>query len=145
MKAKKLKNWIVPICCGLAVILVFQFVLMIGYVPSESMEPTISQGSYILGLRVYGGLLRGDIVIFEKDHTVVVKRIAGVPGDHVYSYDGLKTISVNDPFEASVRIVTVPEGHYFVMGDNPEHSFDSRYWEDPFISETQIRARLFIR
>lgn len=145
MRVKSFKKWVWPICCGLAVILIFQLVLMIGYVPSESMEPTISQGSYILGVRIYGELQRGDIVVFERNYTVIVKRIVGVPGDSIYISDEMKSVSVNNPLEMPTRMLTVPEDHYFVVGDNPDHSFDSRYWNEPFISETQIQARLFIR
>ena len=40
--------------------------------------------------------------------------------------------------------VTVPKGHYFVLGDNREHSYDARFWEEPFVSADEIRARAAI-
>ena len=40
-------------------------------------------------------------------------------------------------------VIMVPEGCYFVLGDNTQNSWDSRYWETPFITQEQIVARLF--
>ena len=143
MKIHKLKIWIVPISCGLFIVLLFQYVLMIGYVPTKSMEPAIAKGSYIIGSRIYGELKHGDIVIFEKNRSILVKRIAGIPGDTIYIVDDQKTVSINQSLDGATRILSVPEGHYFMLGDYLEDSFDSRYWEDPFISSGSIKARLF--
>ena len=85
----------VPLLCGLGVFILFRFVLFLGYVPSASMEPTISTDSLIIGNRLYGELQRGDIVIFERNGTCLVKRIAAIPGDIVYLEDQTHTVSVN--------------------------------------------------
>lgn len=74
MKIKKmLRAWRIPIACSLCLLFVFKVVLMIGYVPSNSMEPTISKGSLIFGVRLYGELQCGDVIIFEKEGKNVVK------------------------------------------------------------------------
>ena len=143
MRLHKLKKWIIPISCGLFIILLFQLVLIIGYVPTRSMEPAISKGSCIIGTRIYGELQRGDVVIFNKNGAMVVKRVAGIPGDEVYIVDNKKAVSINQSLDNATRMLTVPEGHYFMLGDYLEDSFDSRYWEDPFISAESIKARLF--
>ncbi len=41
--------------------------------------------------------------------------------------------------------ITVPAGCYFLLGDNPEHSYDSRYWEDMFILKSSMVARIFTK
>ena len=62
-------------------IFMLRSVFLIGYVPSASMEPTLHEGSFILGLRLYSEPKVGDIIIFEKDGVLLVKRIAACPGD----------------------------------------------------------------
>ena len=121
--------WLIPIVAALLVYLLFQTVLIVGYVPTASMEPTLKEESYIFGLRLYGNLNTGDIVIFEYEGGLLVKRIAAIGGDEL-TVDGVRYI--------------VPEGFYLMLGDNPENSYDSRYWEEPYISEENIVAKLIL-
>ena len=130
----------VPLLCGLGVFILFRFVLFLGYVPSASMEPTISTDSLIIGNRLYGELQRGDIVIVERNGTCLVKRIAAIPGDIVYLEDQTLTVSVNVETENATRVLEVPKDSYFMLGDNTTVSIDSRYWENPFISKDCIDA-----
>ena len=126
---KKKLIWLIPILAALLVSLLFQTVLLIGYVPTASMEPTLEEGSYILGLRPYGDLKTGDIVIFEHEERLLVKRIAASGGEEI-AVDGIRYI--------------VPDGHYLMLGDNAENSYDSRYWEVPYVSEEAIVAKLIL-
>jgi len=139
---KIIKSLWIPMICGLLVIILLRLVLLIGYVPGTSMEPTIHKGSYIMGLRIHGELQRGDIVIFKLDGRTLVKRITGIPGDTVY-VDEIGLYVMTPLAEDSVHaILTVPEGCYYLLGDNIAESRDSRYWEDPFIREEDILAKL---
>jgi len=134
-----------PLSCGLLVIILFQFVFMIGHVPSTSMEPAIGNVSYIIGLRIYGELRRGDIVVFTKDGKNLVKRIAAVPGDIVCIDESTFDVTINGLEKGSVSMLTVPEGCFFLVGDNLEESVDSRFWADPFVPKEDILAKMFIR
>ena len=93
------------------------------------MEPTLREGSMILGTRIYGELNNGDIVVFKHNGELFVKRIAASPGEEI-NVDG--------------KTYYVPPNAYFVLGDNSENSYDSRYWESPYISEKNIIAKIII-
>lgn len=130
MKKRKDFRWLaVPAATTTAVFLLLRFIFLIGYVPTESMEPTLHQGSYILGIRRCGDLETGDIVIFEHNGRLLVKRIAAVGGEAIV-HAGQEMI--------------VPNGCYYMLGDNALNSFDSRYWADPFIPQERIKAKLIL-
>ena len=142
-RKEMLSRWRVPILVTVLAFVLMRCVLFLGYVPTESMEPTLEAGSYILGSRLFRELETGDIIVFHHDNQLLVKRIEACPGEKVdlrelrYMKD-----TVIPVWEKPV--LTVPENSYYVLGDNVDHSFDSRYWNDPFVKREDIVAVLFI-
>ena len=136
---KRVKPWWIPAGLTLLVFILLRYVFLIGYVPTESMEPTLPKGSFLLGLRIFEEPKVGDIIVFEKDGALLVKRIAAEPGDQVdlsqLTYMTSLPIPVWDE-----TIIPVPEGCYFVLGDNTQNSWDSRYWQDPYLKGKDIIA-----
>ncbi|MBQ2941858.1 MAG: signal peptidase I [Clostridia bacterium] len=119
------KWFLIPLINFVLVIVLFKFVIYLGYVPTNSMEPTIMAGEKIFGSRIIGKLEVGDVVIFEYESRYLVKRIAAVCGEEIQG-GGI-----------------VPDNCYYVLGDNSEDSYDSRYWKNQFIHRDQIIARVF--
>ncbi|HXV69607.1 MAG TPA: signal peptidase I [Nitrospira sp.] len=111
----------------------------------------------------FGKPQRGDIIVFrfpEDEEKDFIKRIVGLPGDTVHVRH--KVVFVNseplddkaftqriDPgiIDGSINPrdnfgpVTVPDGSYFVMGDNRDQSLDSRFWG--YVREEKIRGKAF--
>lgn len=137
----RVKPWMIPVGLTLLLFALLKYVFLIGYVPTPSMEPTLPEESFIFGTRIFRELKTGDIVVFEKDGMLLVKRIAGCPGDQIdrtkISYMATVPIPI---FEQAV--ITVPENSYYLLGDNLENSWDSRYWDDPFIPADAVVAKL---
>lgn len=127
---RKYKWMAIPLLVFAVVILLFRFVFLIGYVPSGSMEPTLKGNSYILGVRIVKDLGIGDIIVFKHDGQTMVKRIAGKGGDKVQTIYGE---------------MIVPEGQYYVLGDNAANSYDSRYWINSFIKREDVIAKLLFK
>ncbi len=159
---KELFQWVLVILG--AVILAFlidTFVIVNAQIPSGSMENTIMTGDRVFGNRLaykFSDPKRFDIIIFkypDDESQLFIKRIIGLPGETVEIHDGniyingsdspLEDVDIKEPMEGSFGPYTVPEGCYFVMGDNRNNSRDSRYWENTFVSEDEILGKAVFR
>lgn len=125
-------------------------------IPTGSMEETVMAGSRVIVNRlayVFEEPKRGDIVSFyypDDRKTLYLKRIMGLPGETVEGIDGYVYIDGKKLTEdyTPVKIkedfgpFLVPEGCYFMMGDNRNNSWDSRYWINSFVEKDQIIGKV---
>ena len=126
-------------------------------IPSGSMENTIMTGTRVMGLKCsywFSEPERGDIIVFkapDDPDTPYVKRIIGLPGDTVEIIDGQTYVNgealeedyLAEPMEGSFGPYEVPEGAYFVMGDNRNHSLDARYWRNTYVYKDAIWGKVY--
>lgn len=137
------------------------FLIVNAEVPTGSMENTIMAGDRILALRTsywFDEPKAGDIAVFRypddpTGNTLYVKRIIGTEGDVVEVADGAVYVNGEMLTEDYIAETTlgdfgpylVPEDSYFMMGDNRNHSLDSRFWENKFVPKDEILGKVVLR
>lgn len=150
-KVKKLLKEYLPIpTIFISTILIFNFVLQWGIIPTGSMEPSIRPGSVFLGLRAADkqNLERGSIISFRHNNGQnYMKRVIGLPNETLHIQNGIVYIdglaldesaylppgTVTTVRNGDPETFEVPDGCYFLMGDNRQNSEDSRMWPNPYI------------
>lgn len=162
MKEKIRKEIFIDVTLVLAALavglLLNRFVIANAQVPSSSMETTVMAGDRIFVNRlsyVFGEPGRGDIVTFiypDDGETLYLKRVMGLPGETIQGKNGVIYID-GEPLEHDFTQeisyddfgpFTVPEDCYFMMGDNRNDSWDSRYWQHTFVEKADIMGKAFV-
>ena len=145
----------------IVVLVVDNFLLINAVIPSESMENTIMTGDRIFGNRLaylFDDPERFDIVIFkypDDESQRFIKRVIGLPGETVEIREGKVYINgsdtpLDDSFTPETPVgnfgpYTVPEGCYFMLGDNRNNSRDSRMWDNPYVKKEKILGKAVLR
>ena len=151
---KELISWVRMFAIVIAVVFILtQFIIINAKIPSGSMENTIMTHDRLIGFRFaywFDEPQRGDIILFEypvDEKQIYIKRVIGLPGEtveirngHVY-IDGSEEPLEEDylketwTWENDGYTFKVPEGCYFVLGDNRNDSEDGRFWANVAIKE----------
>ena len=123
-------------------------------IDGSSMNPTLQNGQYLIINNISYYLndpQHGDVIVFHhpKSDLNLIKRVIGVPGDSVeISNEQVKVngVVLDEPYIKEEPQYTysgvVPEGEYFVLGDNRNNSSDSHSWS--FLPEENIVGKAMI-
>ncbi len=143
---------LITIALALVIFLALQAMFQSVRVVGSSMEPSLEQGQYLLLSKAsywFHSPKGGDVIVFkhpEEPDRELIKRVIATPGDIVEIKDGKVYINdipleedyISDPPSYIFPAQQVPEGYYFVLGDNRNHSSDSHIWSNPWIPEENI-------
>ena len=135
---KFIKELVPYIVIIVVVVLIRTFVITPVQVDGESMYPTLLDNQILILKKYDHSYDRFDIVVFKYNNSKLVKRVIGLPGETV-SYKN-NTLYINDKEIDNIKLDAytydfdlselgfdrIPEGYYFVLGDNRTNSLDSR-------------------
>ncbi len=154
--------WKKLVLIGLLGYFLVAFVVQRADVHGDSMEPALSSGDVLLVDKLtprFTGYKRFDVVVFRyryRENQYYIKRIVGLPGETVQIMDGhvlvdgviLEEDLGLEPIEKAKRAsepIVLGEGEYFVLGDNRNHSSDSRDSDIGNLTEDVMLGRAVLR
>jgi len=147
---------------GLAIVLALlwkTFVFTKVEVISGSMMDTLQVGDRLIASKmpyIFGEVQRGDIMVFhfpDDENEIYIKRVIGLPGETVEIINGyvyIDGVLLEEDYVRGERYgnygpYLVPQGEYFMLGDNRLNSEDSRAWKDKYVSKSQIVGKALFR
>lgn len=134
MEMKLFKELLPYIMIVVAVVAIRALIATPVRVDGASMNPTLVDGEILILKKYDRSLKRFDIVVLDYNGEKLVKRVIGLPGEKIAYKDNKLYVNgkrvketfeheITDDFELEEKI---PEGYYFVLGDNRINSTDSR-------------------
>lgn len=155
---------------ALIAFLLCKFVIINAVIPTRSMVSTVNVGDRLIGLRIpyyFTDPKRGDVVIFKAPEAtgedagqLYIKRVIGLPGETIIIDEGIAYLKKEDgrePIDNSdwrnedpnandvknYQEIVLGDNEYFMMGDNRNHSSDSRVWGP--VTRKAILAKAWLR
>ena len=157
---KKILKELYPYVVIILIVAVLRtFIITPVVVSGDSMKPNLNNGELLLVQKIgynKNSINRFDIIVLKDDEDEIIKRVIGMPGEHV-SYKNNK-LYINDELieenyvfrdtkdfnlEEVCTCTSIPEGKYLVLGDNRPISKDSR--QIGLIDEKDIVGKAIVR
>lgn len=139
----------------IVMLLIVLFVASFEQVIGPSMYPTLKEGNVILVNKLstkFGTFKRNEIIVLKHDDKHMIKRIIGLPGEHIeyknntlyingeaYKEKFLEESQISKDYDTGV----IPDGKYFVLGDNRVNSLDGK--DFGLIDKSEIIGKAWIR
>ncbi|MGL5713651.1 MAG: signal peptidase I [Paraclostridium sp.] len=161
---KEVFEWIKIIITSLVIALVITHFVRPTLVQGSSMYPTLEEKDYLIINRVAYNRKnpnKGDIIVFKTEllqdngkKKDLVKRVIGLPGDHIKINNQKVYLNgelLEEEYLDSTIItegnmdITIPDGKVFVMGDNRQHSMDSRDPDVGLVEIDDIMGKVMVR
>lgn len=150
-------DWLPSIITFAVVWVLCHTVFLTAIIPTGSMVPTLPAPCFSFSLRTaywFDSPQRSDVVLFQRNDgndKIYAKRVIGLPGETIEIIAGQTYINgalYTEPYlnETAEPLdfgpFVVPDGCYFMMGDNRNHSYDSRYWDEHFVPEENVLSKV---
>jgi len=156
-----IKDFFGYIVVAFLAIIIVVYVIGFEQIIGPSMNPTLKEDDVVLldkiGYKVLS-LHRFDVVVLKQDEKHMVKRIIGLPGEHikyvdnvlyvdddVYKENFLKNVNTTnfDLKDLVGNYLVIPDDMYLVLGDNRENSLDSRSYG--LVKKSEIVGKVLVR
>ena len=145
----------------ITVLVIAIYVVGLQQIVGDSMSPTLLNEEVVLIDKLTHNFLklkRGDIISFRhSDSKYLVKRVIGLPGEHIEIKDNkiyinneiiedyVSNFSINDFKLEDIGYDKIPDNMYFVMGDNRENSLDSRDYRVGLVEKNSVIGKKIMR
>ncbi|EGO63123.1 signal peptidase I [Acetonema longum] len=156
---QEVKDWLISIL--IAVVLAFfirSFIVELYMVEGPSMRPTLVNSERLVVNKFiyrFKEPQRGEVIVFRYPRDPsrdFIKRVIGVAGDKIEIRDGQVFLNgqlqnenyILERTRGSYPLVTIPQGHIFVMGDNRNNSEDSRFRDVGFVPLDLVKGKAMV-
>jgi len=137
------------IIIGFFVFIITSFFYQCVFVKGSSMLPTYENNRLLIIKKFNFDINRNDVVVFNNNNNILVKRIVGIPGDYLEVKNKYLYVNNNkfDTFKIDDRGIVddgllLKENEYFALGDNRNNSIDSRHKEVGIINFKDIIGKV---